>query len=138
MAAARVGLDVVQMKSDFEGQARISFEEDLDLAREWGVRGFPTIFFIDGGGNKEMVYGTKRYPFYEMAILKLIPEIEKNEYSKEWNSLFEIYPTLTAREIAELSGNPRVEVEDRLNDLSKNGVLEKFQIRNGSIWERKN
>ncbi|HLT93881.1 MAG TPA: DsbA family protein [Membranihabitans sp.] len=138
MAAVRVGLDVVQMKSDFEGQARISFEEDLDLARRWGVRGFPTIFFIDGGGNQEMVYGTKRYPFYEMAILNLNPEIEKRDYSKEWNSLFETYPTLTAREFAELSGNPRVEVEGRLDDLSRKGVLEKLQTRNGSIWERRN
>ncbi|EGV42486.1 DsbA family protein [Bizionia argentinensis JUB59] len=134
VAAKTVGLNVEQLKTDFEGKAKTLFEEDLKLGKELGVRGFPTIFFIDEAGNKETVYGTRPYAFYEMAILKLNPNAIKSEYSKNWESLFSIYPSLTAKEYAELSGTPRTESEAVLNELSDKGVLEKLTTKNGSIW----
>src|SRR5690554_4016406 len=134
-AAKTVGLDVEQLKKDFEGDAKKLFEEDLALGRELGVRGFPTMYFIDDAGNKEFVYGARPYPFYEMAILKLDPNATKSEYSKNWEELFAIYPTLTAKEFSELSGKPRVESETFLNELSTSGKLEKSTTKNGSIWE---
>ncbi|SHF44533.1 Predicted dithiol-disulfide isomerase, DsbA family [Salegentibacter echinorum] len=136
-AAKNMGLDVEQLKSDFEGKAKELFEEDLKLGRELGVRGFPTIFFIDDEGNQETVYGTRPYAFYEMAILKLKPNASKKEYSKNWQTLFSKYSTLTAKEFSELSGAPRVESEKQLNELSENGELEKLTTKNGSIWKKK-
>lgn len=136
-AAKTVGLNVEQLKSDFEGTANRLFKEDLMLAREYGVRGFPTIFFVDETGNTETVYGSKPYAFYEMAILNLKSNISKSEYSKDWESLFRIYPTLTAKEFSELSGTPRNESEDFLNELSNNGSLKKLTTKNGSIWMNK-
>lgn len=138
VAAKNVGLNVEQLKTDYEGNARVLFEDDLKLGIELGVRGFPTIFFTDEAGNKETVYGTRPYVYYEMAILKLNPEATKSEYSKNWESLFEKYPTLTAKEFSELSGTPRVESENVLNELSNNGKLEKTTTKNGSIWTKKN
>ncbi len=76
MAAKKVGLDTNQLKSDFDGEAKNLFEKDLYLAREMGVRGFPTIYIIDNNGNKELIYGTKPYIYYEMALLKLNPSIK--------------------------------------------------------------
>ena len=136
-AAEVVGLDVAQLQTDFEGKAKTLFEEDLKIAREYGVRGFPTIFFIDNAGNKEMVYGSRPYAFYEMAILKLNPNAVKSEYSKNWETLFAKYPTLTAKEFSELSGTPRNESENVLNELSNKGTLEKMTTKNGSIWKLK-
>ena len=133
-AAKRVGLDVAQFETDFEGKAKAMFEDDLKLGKELGVRGFPTIFFIDDAGNKETVYGARPYAFYEMAILKLNPNAIKAEYSKNWESLFAIYPTLTAKEYTELSGTPRNESETFLNDLSDKGALDKLTTKNGSMW----
>lgn len=137
-AAKAVGLDVDQLKTDVEGKAKALFEEDLTLAREYGVRGFPTIFVVDEAGNKETVYGSKPYAFYEMAILKSDAQITKNEYSKNWNTLFSAYPSLTAKEYSVLSGTPREESEQILNELVVKGSLEKFATKNGSIWMRKN
>lgn len=136
-AAETVGLDVAQLKADFEGKAEALFNDDLKLARDYGVRGFPTIFVVDGDGNKEIVYGTRPYAFYEMAILKLNPNIVKSEYSKNWEALFAIYPTLTAKEYSVLSGTPREESEIELNDLVLNGNLERHTTKNGSIWKIK-
>lgn len=137
-AAKKVGLNVEQLKTDFESKAKEAFAEDLKLGKKLGVRGFPTIFFIDQSGNTETVYGTRPYAFYEMAILKLNPNATKSEYSKNWETLFSIYPSLTAKEYAELSGTPRNESEEILNDLSKNGKLQKATTKNGSIWTMKN
>ncbi|MCG2419186.1 DsbA family protein [Aequorivita sp. F47161] len=137
-AAKTVGLHVEQLKTDFDGKAKAMFEEDLKLGRELGVRGFPTIFVVDDAGNKEIVYGTRPYAFYEMAILKVNPNITKSEYSKTWEKLFAIYPTLTAKEFSELSGTPRNESETVLNELVSEGNLEKYTTKNGSIWTKIN
>ncbi len=136
-AAEKAGLNIEQFKTDFEGQAIGLFEEDLKLGRELGVRGFPTLFFVNEVGNKEFVYGARPYAFYEMALLKLNPNLPKSEYSKTWKSLFAIYPTLTAKEFSELSGTPRQESEKILNELSEKDVLEKMTTKNGSIWKIK-
>ncbi|MBJ7881346.1 ClpXP adapter SpxH family protein [Gelidibacter salicanalis] len=135
VSAKKVGLDIAQFKADFEGPAKTLFEEDLALGRELGVRGFPTMFFLDDSGNKDMVYGTKPYVYYEMAILKLHPNVAKSEYSKNWEALFSTYPSLTAKEFSELSGTPRNESEQVLNALSNTGTLEKLTTKNGSIWK---
>ncbi len=138
VAAKKVGLNMEQFKSDFEGSAIALFKEDLKLGRELGVRGFPTVFVLDDAENKEIIYGARPYAFYEMAILKLNANITKSEYSKNWETLFSKYPTLTAKEFSELSGTPRDESEKQLNELSAKGKLEKFTTKNGSIWTRKN
>lgn len=134
IAAKKVGLNSEQLKTDFEGKAKGLFQEDLKLGQELGVRGFPTMFFVDDAGNQETVYGTRPYAFYEMAILKLNPNATKSEYSKNWETLFSIYPTLTAKEFSELSGTPRSESENQLNELVEKGKLEKHTTKNGSIW----
>ncbi len=133
-AAKKVGLNIDQLKTDFEGNATALFEEDLKLGKELGVRGFPTVFFVDDSGNKEIVYGSRPYVFYEMAILKINPNAIKREYSKNWETLFSKYPTLTAKEFSELSGTPRDESEKQLNELAVEGNLEKHTTKNGSIW----
>lgn len=135
-AAEKAGLSTARFRTDFEHTAKELFEADLRLGKELGVRGFPTLFFADGSGNKETVYGTRPYAYYEMAILKLNPDAVKQEYRKDWQSLFSVYPSLTAREFAELSGTPRKESEQLLNELSDAGELEKLTTKNGSLWSR--
>jgi predicted DsbA family dithiol-disulfide isomerase len=43
-AALQSGLDARKLKTDFEGQAKALFEEDLTMAGALGVPGFRTIF----------------------------------------------------------------------------------------------
>ncbi|MBR9855442.1 MAG: DsbA family protein [Algicola sp.] len=136
-AAKNVGLNVEQLKTDFDGKAKILFDEDLELSKEFGVRGFPSMFFMDNLNAKEIVYGTRAYAFYEMAILKIQPNIVKSEYGKGWKNLFTKYTTLTAKEFSELSGTPRNESEKFLNDLTTRGILDKFTTKNGAMWKNK-
>jgi predicted DsbA family dithiol-disulfide isomerase len=133
-AAQKVGLDTDQFKRDYEGKAKQLFQEDLQLAKAYGVRGFPTMYFADSMNNKETVYGTKPYAVYEEAIVRLHPAAAKSTYYKDWKALFATYPSMTAKEFAELSGTPRNECESFLNKLAEQGLLEKFTTKNGAIW----
>lgn len=137
VAARKVGLNTAQFIKDYKGEAKIQFEEDLKLAKSMGVRGFPTMFFLDQSGNKEIVYGSKPYAAYESAIQKINPSAKKNEYSKNWEALFTKYRTLTAKEFSELSGLDRSASEQQLHLLAVKGNLEKRITKNGAIWMRK-
>lgn len=137
IAAKKSGLDIVQLKSDFEGPAKTDFEVDLKLARDYVVRGFPSLFFEGHNGEREFVYGAKPYAYYEMAVLKLYPRAEKIEYNKDWETLFGKYTSLTAKEFTELSGAKRNEAEQLLNDLVLKGNLERLTTKNGCIWRLK-
>ncbi|MBL7743187.1 MAG: DsbA family protein [Chitinophagaceae bacterium] len=137
-AAKKVGLNVQQFKKDYEGKAKEHFNDDLKLGKELGVRGFPTMFFTDTTGKQEFVYGSKPYTAFENAILKLAPTTTKNEYSKNWETLFAKYHSLTAKEFSELSGTQRSESERLLNELTTNGKLEKLNSKNGAIWKLNN
>jgi len=134
IAAKNVGLNVDQLKSDFDDRAKKIFEKDLNLAKDYGVRGFPTLFFVNSEGTQEMVYGSKPYAFYEIAVLKLQPKAIKKEYNKDWKSLFSKYNSLTAKEFAEISGTLRAESEILLDQLVVTGNLDKITTKNGCLW----
>lgn len=138
LAGKKVGLDIIKLKTDYEGKAKELFEEDLKLGRELGVRGFPTMFFTDTTGQKEMVYGSKPYSTFESTLLKLFPTATKTSYDKTWNAVFSKYNSLTAKEFSELTGTPRNESEKYLDDLTAKGQLEKLTTKNGAMWTLKN
>ena len=137
VAAKYVGLNIEQFKTDYDGKAKELFQEDLKLGKELGVSGFPSLFFIDTIGRKEFVYGSKPYVVFENAIVKLAPTATKIEYNKSWEALFAKYQTLTAKEFSELSGKPRNESEQFMNELTVNGKLEKLATKNGAMWKLK-
>jgi len=133
-AAISVGLNAQQFKTDYEGRAKALFEADLQLSRQYGVRGFPTIFVMDSTGKREIVYGSKPYSAYEQAILKLDNKLSKTVYASDWKTLFTKYKSLTAREFSELSNMPRTEVEAYLKQLTAQKHLRQLDTKNGSIW----
>lgn len=133
-AAKLSGLDVSRLKAEMEGKAKDLFNADLKLAKEMGVRGFPTLFFLDAEGRREIVYGSKPYASYENAIQVLYPAAEKFNYARTTEFLFSIFPSLTAKEFAELSKTPRIESETVLDRMVEDGTLQKKTTKNGSIW----
>ncbi len=137
-AAKKVGLDLAKFKTDYEGKAKGLFEEDLKLGRDLGVRGFPTMFITDTTGKQQVIYGSSPYALYDKAISGYHSTATKIDYDKNWDALFSMYHSQTAREFSELSGMSRQEAEKLLNQLSEKGELEKHATKNGSVWMRKN
>jgi putative protein-disulfide isomerase len=136
LAAQQVGLDVEQFRKDYEGKAKSLFEEDLALGKQLGVRGFPTMFFVDSQGQSEKVYGTKPYAVYENALQTQLPSVTKKAIDTAWQKLFSTYHTLTSREFAELTGQKRPEVDSFLQNLTNEGHLSKLTTKNGVLWIR--
>ncbi|GAB4045835.1 ClpXP adapter SpxH family protein [Spirosoma litoris] len=133
-AAQKVGLDLGRFKADYNGQAQLLFQEDLALGRQLGVRGFPTMFFIDSQGQSEKVYGLKPYAEYENALKKQLPSITKTAIDSAWENLFSNFRTLTSREFAELSGQNRQEVDTYLQNLADQSLLNKVATKNDVLW----
>ncbi|NEM98324.1 ClpXP adapter SpxH family protein [Pontibacter burrus] len=134
LAAEQTGLDVVQLKADFEGKAVELFQQDLTMARQLGVRGFPTIFVSDENDNRVLVYGSRPYEQYEQALLQLHPDATKKAYDTDYTSLFANYSTLTTKEFAVLAGVKKSEAEVYLQKLYEEGKIGKYASKNGALW----
>lgn len=136
-AAEYAGLDITQLQKDFEGKAKQLFQEDLELGRKLGVRGFPTLFVSDSLNNQLTVYGFKPYEQFEQAVVKLYPQAEKKKIDVSPEFLFSHYPTLTTKEFAELTGKKLKEAETALELLVKEKKITKFNSKNGPLWKAK-
>ena len=135
-AASKVGLNLEAFSADYHGQAQELFRQDLALARQLGVRGFPTLFFLDQKGNQEKVYGYKPYADFENAVRKQLPSVTKSTMATDWQNLFAIHTTYTSREFAELSGMDRKQVDGYLQTISETGQIRKLISKNGPLWIR--
>ncbi|GGD69827.1 UPF0413 protein YjbH [Emticicia aquatilis] len=136
-AANEVGLNVQQLKQDFDGEAKELFKKDLILAREMGVRGFPSLFFSDTSKNVLFMYGARPYNEFITKLTALTPNIQPQVFKSDWKSLFQKYNTLTAKEFAVLRNQTFTNAEEVLKQLTKDNLLEVFQTKNGAIWKIK-
>src|SRR5688500_13284119 len=133
-AAIESGLEIDQFKTDFDNKAPDLFEEDLDLRRQMGVRGFPTIFFIDEDGNQFKVYGSKPYEQYEQALLKLLPGAIKKELPSSHENVLSLYDSITTKEFAVLNDKTIEEAEVVLESLLNQKQLKKMVSKTGPLW----
>jgi hypothetical protein len=113
------------------------FEEDLALARQLGVRGFPSIFFTDEDNNRFLVYGSKPYGQYEQALLKLYPDAVKKSIDTSRGNIFGHYPTLTTKEFSVLTGKTNEDAVMFLNELNEQKRIDRYDSKNGVLWNVK-
>jgi putative protein-disulfide isomerase len=133
-AATIAGLNVAQLKTDYENVATSAFNTDLKLAQKLNVRGFPTLFFVDANNNYETVYGFKPYEAFENALLKANPNLSKQTIDAEDDNLFTKFPSLTTKEYSVLSNTTTVKAEQILNALEAQKKITKQLTKNGAMW----
>ncbi len=137
-AAKAVGLDVEQLKKDYEGDAKKLFEEDLAYGRQLGVRGFPSMYFSGSNEQRFLVYGFKPYDVFEEAILRIVPDARKKPIdTSDPLAIFSHYPTLTAKEYAVLYSLSTKEAEKVLERLTAESKLSKQVIKTGTLYLKK-
>lgn len=133
-AASLAKLDVDQWKQDYESTAQLEFKKDLDLGRQIGVRGFPTLIFVKDDEMLDVLYGSKPYADFEHRVKKINPEVKKKTYSTEWEKLFDVYPTLTTQEFAVLSNISFEKALEVLQNLTNDDKIARKKVKNGDLW----
>lgn len=135
-AATDAGLDAGKFEYDYQHEAKQLFENDLAMAREWGVRGYPTIYFMDQDDNRFKVYGSKPYQVYEQALLKLLPGEVTKETTSTYEKILEGYETVTLKEFAIFYDKSIPETEAILNDLEQQKKVQKSVSKAGPLWRK--
>lgn len=133
-AAISVGLDAIKFEQDFAQPAKRLFEDDLNLSKGLGVRGFPTLFITDRTNNQIVLYGYRPYEQFEQAILSLCSDAKKIEFDRSSNGLFNHYSTLTTKEFALLTGTGYESAQQYLTKLMYQGRVENQHTKNGDLW----
>jgi len=132
-AAADSGLDPARLVDDYNSRSQQLFQKDLELRAQYGVRGFPAVFFVKCASNQILVYGSKPYENYEAAIRELAPSAEKKQ-ALAGEDLFDRYPTLTTKEYSVITGVSMQEAEHILTALEQKGAIQKQPVKNGVLW----
>ena len=131
-AAKIAGLDIHQLETDINnGKAEELFQADLKLARNMGVRGFPSIFMRTSDGAEEFIYGSRPYEEYEKRILKLKPEARKINYEKSLENLFANFSSLTVKEFSVLA---EIDMMKAYKVLENTADIPKIVSKNGTVY----
>ena len=133
-AALFAGLNVQQLEQDYNGPARSAFEADLQLARQTGVRGFPTLVVMDRDGNRRTVYGFRPYADFESAVKNVLPTAQKSPLNTEVINYFSDYKSLTAKELSVFNTISIEQAEQALVKLQTEGKLSCIETRHGNLW----
>jgi 2-polyprenyl-6-methoxyphenol hydroxylase-like FAD-dependent oxidoreductase/predicted DsbA family dithiol-disulfide isomerase len=135
-AAFEAGLDAARLMRDLEGKAQSLFEADLDLAKSLDITRLPTFIFTDKYDHSVDLKGFQDYEKFEDALLQLIPKAKKKPIKKDYENLFNIYPTLTTKEFSFLSDLEMEASEALLLDLYNKKVLIQYNSQQkGTIWK---
>ncbi len=135
VAAKECGLDLKKMHSDYESEAEQLFKNDLTLAKQYGVRGFPTLFIVNSNNQTELVYGARPYSTIIQAIQRLDSSLHRKINDKQGEELFRYLGSLTLREYSELTELSKAESQNQINQLMKENKLIEYKTKNGSLWK---
>ena len=133
-AAMDVDLELGQFEIDYNGEAKDLFADDLAKAKEWGVRGFPTIYFLDKEQNQLNVYGSKPYEVYEQTLLKLLHGIIVKNLPSSPLHIFQQFPSVTLQEYALYYSLDLSKAMAELERMESNQQIRKYSSRAGIIW----
>jgi predicted DsbA family dithiol-disulfide isomerase len=133
-AALEVGLDTARFRKDYIGEARPAFEADLALATELSVVSFPTLTFATAAGELVRLKGYQHYTDFEQAVLQLAPSAVKAEIDRQPESLFRSFPTMVEQEFAILSNLMRKDARRVLQQLNREGYIDKVVSQQGVLW----
>jgi predicted DsbA family dithiol-disulfide isomerase len=133
-AALEVGLDTVRFRKDYIGAARPAFEADLALATEMSVVSFPTLTFATAARESIRLRGYQHYTDFEQVVLQLAPSAVKAEIDRQPESLFRSFPTMVEQEFAILSNLMRKDARRVLQQLNREGYIDKVVSQQGVLW----
>ena len=133
-AAYDVGLDAARLIRDLEGRAQNLFRLDLMKAEELQVKVLPTLFFSNRQGLELALNGYQPYESFVDILKQLKPDIQKLDYNKSPEVLFDQFQTLTTREFSLLRDESEFESLYILNELLVLDQVKQYQSPTGDMW----
>jgi predicted DsbA family dithiol-disulfide isomerase len=133
-AAREVGLNMFAFMKAYEGKARSAFQQDLQLARQLGVRSFPHLIFTNATGQTIRLKGHLYYEDLEKAILELSPRARKSVIDARPGNLFSHFPTMLEEEFAMLSNLVTDDARKLLKQLDDIGFIRRIPTQKGTLY----
>lgn len=130
-------LNTKKLEEDYNGIAKILFQKDLELAKQLGVRGFPTMFFVSNENKYEIVYGAKPYSAYKKAVEKTNPKVVEKKYNHSAEYLLNEFFSLTIKEYEVIANLKKNEAKQQLKNLFSNNKATKVTTKNGDLYHKK-
>jgi 2-polyprenyl-6-methoxyphenol hydroxylase-like FAD-dependent oxidoreductase/predicted DsbA family dithiol-disulfide isomerase len=134
-AAEEVGLNIFAFLKAYEGKARMAFQQDLQLARQLGVRSFPHLIFSNAAGQTIRLKGHLYYDDLEKAILELEPRAQKHVIDARPGNLFRHFPTMLEEEFALLSDLMTDDARKLLRELDEIGYIRRMPTKMGTLYK---
>lgn len=134
IAALNCGLNSALLLKDINGKGLDLFNEDLAYAKQLQVTTFPTILFSIGNELKTTISGLQPYEKFEQVIQEAIPNVVKSNKEISPLSLFQRFNNMTENEYSFITDTTIEESTVILNDLHNDGLIEKYDSKNGMVW----
>ena len=134
-AALFSGLDSAVLQKQMKKEGFEDFQDDLELAKELGIRIFPTLIFERNGFETEILKGLKSYEIIEETILKYLPNAKKNLNLPKPEELFKLYNNMTEKEFAFLLNLTQDSADLELRNLQSRGLISKVNVKEVSYWQ---
>jgi hypothetical protein len=134
-AALFSGLDSAVLQKQMKKEGFEDFQDDLELAKELGIRIFPTLIFERNGFETEILKGLKSYEIIEETILKYVPNAKKNLNLPKPEELFKLYNNMTEKEFAFLLNLTQDSADFELRNLQSRGLISKVNVKEVSYWQ---
>lgn len=132
--ADSVGLDVQAFRTALsDGSAEATFEEDLERARDAGVRAFPT-YRLEGPEGERSMTGFQSFDRLTAELDRVAPSLEMSS-PPTILEFVETYGSVATQEVAEVYGLSHEKAHKTLESLAEEGEIRREQRGNGHFWQ---
>ncbi|TCS95467.1 ClpXP adapter SpxH family protein [Hazenella coriacea] len=136
-AASDVGLDLETFQRDYhDPQTTQLFYDEMEKGREMGVRGFPSLIFINADGEGVMVPGIQPYTQYVKALEQAMGKsITAKPIRLKVEEVVKKYGFVATEEVKSILQKDESEVLAELEQLATENRIIKVPVKFGLFWK---
>lgn len=138
-AAQAVGLEMDQFLKDYHDPAtEKAFISEMYDGRRLGVRGFPTLIFVNENGSGKAVTGFQPYDVYTRLLAEISgQDIQPLPVTASLTEIINQYGMLSTKEIAVLIDANEQVLLPQLEALVASSEITQVYVKGGVYWKRK-
>lgn len=137
-AAQAVGLQIEQFLQDYHDPAtEKAFISEMYDGRRLGVRGFPTLIFVNETGSGKAISGFQPYDVYIRLLAEVSgQDVQPLPVTASLTEVLDQYGMLSTKEIAVLIDGDEQDITAQLEALVTANEITKVDVKGGVYWKR--